>query len=183
MTTPSSWRGVVAKFNALDPKVQAYFSHLPGLAEHYPWEVAISYLFARVELAHNMLIYCAVVKLHRVHTEIASRGINNHHMTRDGFKNLFSTVTGKNLKAETLAKIASAETTRDRLLHGKSVSEEQKRKAVVDILDYAVAFNSDAHSCCGIRPFGKLKGFKGRTKPLDKSTSRWVLKGMGVTGL
>jgi hypothetical protein len=183
MTTPSNWRGVVAKFNGLDPKVREYFSHLPGLAEHYPWEVAISYLYARVELAHNMLIYCSVVKLHRVHTEIASKGINNHHMTRDGFRTLFQTVTGKSIRADTLAKISYAEGVRDRLLHGKSVSEEQKRKAVVDILDYAIAFNADAHVCCGIKPFGKLKGFKGRTKPLDKSTSRWVLKGMGITGL
>jgi hypothetical protein len=183
MTTPSNWRGVLAKFNGLDPKVQEYFSHLPGLAKDYPWEVAISYLFAKVELAHNMLIYCAVVKLHRVHTEIASRGVNNHHMTRDGFKTLFHTVTGKTLKPETLAKLSSAEGTRDRLLHGKAVTEDAKRKAVVDILEYAVAFNGDSHVCCGIKPFGKLKGFKGRTKPLDKSTSRWVLKGMGITGL
>lgn len=127
-----------------------------------------------------MTIYCSVVKLHRVHTEVASVAVNNHHMNRDGFKHLFKDITGKPLRAATMARIAAAEKVRDKLLHGKSTTEEQKRQAVADILEYAEAFNSDVHAICGVRPFGKLKGFKGRAKPLDKSTSRWVLKGMGI---
>lgn len=181
MTTPANWRSIVNKFNSLDLRVRDYFPHLPGLAQHYPWEVSISYLFARVELAHNMTIYCSVVKLHRVHTEIASVAVNNHHMNREGFQNLFKAITGKPLRATTMARIAAAEQVRDKLLHGKSTPEDHKRQAVAEILEYAGAFNSDVHAICGVRPFGKLKGFKGRAQPLDKSTSRWVLKGMGIT--
>ena len=30
------------------------------------------------------------------------------------------------------------------------------------------------------RPFGDLRGFKGRGQPLERTTTRWVLKGMGM---
>ena len=140
-------------------------------------------MFAKVKLAQNMAIYCSAVKLHRVDTQIAFAAIENHHMTRDGFRELIKTVTGKKIPHAALERIAEAETVRDRLLHGKTVTETAKRKAVVDILSYATMLNEHMHQNHGIKPFGKLKGFKGRTKPLDKSTSRWVLKGMGLTGI
>lgn len=183
MTTPSNWRGVVNYYKSLDQRIQDYFSHLPGLAENYPWDVCISYLFAKVELAQNMAIYCSAVKLHRVHTQIAYAAIENHHMTRDGFRELLKTVTGRKVPQTVIDKISAAETVRDRLLHGKRVTEQAKRQAVIDLLDYASNLNQHMHDSHGIRPFGKLKGFKGRSKPLDKSTSRWVLKGMGLTGI
>ena len=78
-------------------------------------------------------------------------------------------------------KIAEAEKVRDLILHGKQVSEVDKRKAVVDVLEYAKSFNAEVSRIAGFKPFGSLKGFKGRGQPLDKSTSRWVLKGVGLT--
>jgi len=161
--------------------LKTYFAHFPKLAQEFPWDVSISYMFSLVELAHNMTIYCGVVKLHRVNNTLARTAVNNHHMTRDGFKDLFKTIFGKPIKKTLEEKLALAEKARDFILHGKDVSEEDKRKAIVDILEYAFAFNNAVDEIAGFKPFGSLQGFKGRAESLDKSTSRWILKGVGLT--
>ena len=102
-------------------------------------------------------------------------------MTRDGFRDLYETTFAKRLEQPVANKIAEAEKVRDRILHGKTVSEADKRKAIVDILEYAEAFNAAVHDIARFKPFGSLRGFKGRAKTLDKSTSRWILKGIGLT--
>jgi hypothetical protein len=137
-------------------------------------------MFSLVELAHNMTIYCGVVKIHRVDKTLARTAVDSHHMTRKGFGELYATIFGKSLKKATADKLAEAEKVRDRILHGKMVSEADKRKAVVDILEYAEAFNAEVQDLAGFKPFGSLQGFKGRAEALDKSTSRWILKGIGL---
>lgn len=126
-----------------------------------------------------MTLYCGVVKLHKVEASLARIAIDNQHITRDGFKELFKAIFGKPLKKSVIGKIEEAEGIRDKILHGKNTTEGDKRKAVIDILEYAKAFNDELYSVAGFRPFGSLQGFKGRATPLDKSTSRWVLKGIG----
>lgn len=180
MAVPNT-KGIVNKYNALPDEIKKYLEHFPKLAQEFPWDVSISYLFARVELAQHMTLYCGVVKRHRVNGELAANAVNNHHMTREGFKNLYKTIFGRPLKKNVSDKIAEAEDIRDRILHGKKVSEMDKRKAVVDILEYTKAFNAALDDIAGFKPFGSLQGFKGRAKPLDKSTSRWILKGIGLT--
>lgn len=180
MAAPATWRGVInGYYNPCEKDLKEYFYHLPSLAQNYPWDVSISYLFSRVELAHNMTIYCSVVKLHRVDSELAKIAVNKQHMTREGFRELFKSITGKSVRKDALNLIKEAEEIRDQILHGKSVTEEQKRKAVCDIIEYAKKFNDEVSSICGFKPFGSLTGFKGRAESLDKSTSRWVLKGIG----
>ena len=90
-------------------------------------------------------------------------------------------ILGKPLKDNVVDKIAEAEKVRDLILHGKQVSEVDKRKALVDVLEFAKSFNAEVSHIAGFKHFGSLKGFKGRARPLDKSTSRWVLKGIGLT--
>ncbi len=179
MAIPGTWRGIVNHYNACSDDVKNYFSHFPSLAEHYPWDVSISYMFGLVELAHNMTIYCGVVKLHKVNGTMARTAVNSQHMTREGFKELYKSIFGKALKSTVSKKIEEAEKIRDRILHGKNVSEADKRKAVIDVFNYAEVFNAELYALTSFKPFGSLRGFKGRAKSLDKSTSRWVLKGVG----
>ena len=84
MSTPRT-RGILRKFEALPDEIKVYFKHLPRLAEEFPWDVSIGYLFSLVELAHNMTIYCGVVKLHRVDCQRRSKnpplaGVKVHHL-------------------------------------------------------------------------------------------------------
>ena len=177
--TPKTWRGVLKRFNETPKDIQEYFKYLPRLIEAFPWEISLVYTFHRVELAHNMTIYCGTVKLHRCESDLTWKALQNCHMTRQKFKDLFGNVYGKPISATLYSNLEIAEKVRDRVVHGKAASPEQMRKAIVNILTFAREFNEFVYNLAGFRPYGKLQGYKGRTVLLDKSTSRWILKGMG----
>ncbi len=179
MSNAPSCKAITKKYNSCQSEIQAYFLHLPSLIQDYPLEVTLAYLFLRTELAQNRILYCGVVKLHHADTEIASRGLDAQHLTRDGFLELYSKIFGEKLPVPISEKIKAAEKIRDKVIHGKSVTVAKLREAVWDVLDYAEHMNSHVQSKAGFQPFGDLRGFKGRGNPLDKNTSRWLLKGIG----
>lgn len=181
MPVPGSKKGMIKTYNALPDEVRLYFTHFPALAENYPWDVAIAYMYSKVEQAQNQTIYCGVVKCHRVNAELARKAIDTQHMTRKGFQELCKATFKKEFSAQVAAQLDHADKTRDLILHGKTVPEADKRRAVYDILNYADKFNNEVHTAAGFKPFGSLQGFKGRAQALDKATSRWVLKGMGFS--
>jgi len=172
---------LVRDFQAAPQEIQEYFEHFPKLAEDFPWEVALSYMFGRVELAHNMAIYCGAVKLHRTERTVTRIAVQGRHMTRDGFKKLFHTIHGEDVPAEIAKKLEDAEAVRDKVMHGKAATQEEQRRAITDVLQDAKELNDFIDEQSGFRPFNNLRGFKGRAKALDKETTRWVLKGMGFS--
>ena len=182
MTIPKKSPGIVKEFEKCSTEVKAYFVHFPSLAKEYPWDVVIAYLFSRVELAQNMTIYCGCVKCHKVDSSLAWTAIDNQHLTRKDFKDFYKAIFGKNISKNLESKLEFAEKVRDKIMHGKRVSEDDKRQAVIDVFKYADEFNTEVQNVAQFRPFKSLKGFKGRGKSLDKSTSRWVLKGIGFSG-
>ena len=179
MPIPGSWKGIVNRLNGSPGRVSGYFPHLPGLLKDYPLDVSISYLFGRVELAQNNSLYCGMVKLHRVDMELARKAVDLHPIFRADFRQFYEAIFGKKPKATTFEKLEEAEAIRDRIVHGKPASARDKRKAIVDIIEFAERFNDDVNAIAGFQPFGDLRGFKGRGQPLNKSTSRWILKGIG----
>ena len=172
-------RGVQKTYDGCATCVREHFEHLPGLLKDYPLDVALAYVFAQVELAHNTALYTGVVKLHRAHHDLARRAIDAHHLTREGFLGMFKVVFGESLPDRVRKHLESAEDIRDRVMHGKATFDTQKRQAIADVLAYAEGLNAHMSSTAGIRPFGDLRGFKGRLKSHDKATTRWILKGMG----
>ena len=179
MPIPSTRTGVKRHYDSCSSSVREYFKHLPGLLADYPLDVCISYAFSQVELAHNMTLYCGVVKKHRVDRTLARSIIDAHHMTRTEFRIRFEVVFGAAILASVISYIEQAENIRDKIMHGKNTLEREKREALYNVLTYAEDFNEEIFSLAGFRPFGNLVGFKGRAKSLDKNTTRWVLKGMG----
>ena len=179
MTAPRT-PTILKRYQRLPCEVRNYFGHFPKLAEDFPWEVSISYAFALVETAHNMTVYCGVVKLHKVDSTLAWHALENHHMKRSGFRDLYKTIFGRKLPQTIIDKIVRAEAVRDKILHGKEVNDADKRLAISAVLEYAEAYNAELYKVAGFKPFGPLRGFKGRGKALDKSTSRWILKGIGL---
>jgi hypothetical protein len=175
--------GILKIFEDLPENLKAYLSHFPSLARDYPWEVSISYLFAQTELAQNMTVYGTVVKLHRVDSSVAKSTVDSHHMTRNRFRELYKIITNTEISAEAITSVKDAEKIRDRILHGKNVSDSDKRKSVVSILEYARLLNEQVFEDAGFRPFGSMQGYKGRAISLDKSTSKWVLTGIGLIGV
>jgi hypothetical protein len=174
-----SYKAVLKRHESCCDEVKNYFDLLPKLIEEFPWEVALAYLFLNIEKAQNRMLYCGVVKLHRADSTLADRAVNAQHITRDGFASLFENVFGRRLTKATANQIDAAEGVRDRVIHGKIVSDAEMREAISNLLDYSEAINSEVDSLAGFKPFGDLRGFKGRRQALDASTTRWLLKGLG----
>jgi len=179
---PGSYRGLKNLFDGESVEVRGFFEHLPNLlTATFPYDVAIAYLFSRVELAHNSTLYYGAVKLHRCHPDVTWSAIDSSHMTRPAFRARFRMIFGKDLDSAIAKNIEAAERVRDRIVHGKSTTEAAKREAIASILEYAEGFNNFLSGLAGFKPFGQdMRGFKGRATSLDKATTHWVLKGMGL---
>lgn len=171
--------GLLKVYLACSSPVRSYFEHLPKLLNQFPLDVTLSYAFTRLELAQNMALYCGVVKVHRADAKLASNAISTHHMTREGFVKLYSTVFGFDLPKGAAQALKTAEDTRDAVLHGKPATQERLRNAIARVLEYAEAINAQLSDKHNLRPFGDLRGFSGRAKKLEKTTTRFMLKGMG----
>lgn len=179
MTIPANKAQLKVKLESSPAQVRRYFSELPGLLDSFSLDVALAYVFARVELAHNMALYCGVVKLHSANSEVARSTIEAFHVTRDGFLEKFKMVFGRELPGDVVGLLRDAEKTRDKVMHGKKTRDSEKRQALTNAIDYAGRFNVVVSSVGGFEPFGELRGFHGRGTSLSKATTRWVLRGMG----
>lgn len=176
-----SYIAVLKHYNTAPEDVKQYLVYLPLLVEKCDWDVCIAYQFIRIETAQNRTIYCGVVKLHHAHPQVAGGVMYSQHMTRKSFLDLFKTIYGHSLPNNIVDKLKLAEGVRDKIVHGKGFSEPNARQAIVDAIDYASLLNEHLEKTAGFRPFGDLRGFKGRSEPLDKSTTMWLLKGIGLT--
>jgi len=178
LTMPANRRQLKQHFDDAPEQVREHFSDLPGLLENFSLDVALAYVFSRVELAHNMALYCGVVKIHNASREVAGAAIDANHMTRESLLEMFKTVFNRDLPTATLNLLENAEGVRDRVMHGKKTPEHKKREAIVEVIQYAEKFNETVYAAARFRPFGNLQGFHGRGQSLSKATTRWVLKGM-----
>ena len=177
-----SYKGVIDHYQKAPQQIQGYFSNFADLVSvrHYRWEIPISYVFSRVELAKRNTIYCGIVKLHWCDAELTRRLVNEDHMSRSRFLDLFAVVFRCQVPKDIVAKLKNSELVRDKVAHGMKWEESEAREGLVNVIDFAKDFNDFVDGKAGFRPFGDLTGFKGRGEPLTKATTRWVLKGIGI---
>ncbi len=175
-----TYRSILKNFEARSEHVKGYFCDLSNLLrDGYGYEIILAYLFLKVEQAQNRALYGGVVKVHRGQAVFCKKIINQQHLTRDGFKNLYKNVFGHNVNKGTSEKIETAEKIRDKIIHGKTIPAKEQRTAIIDVLDYAEALNEDIYGIAGFKPFGSMQGFKGRADSLDTRTTKWVMRGLG----
>lgn len=180
MNAPANYLQVLTHFQAKPQEVREYFPSFEALVKDYPWDVSVSYVFSRVEAAKHSAIYCGIVKLHWTDSAMTRELIDKDHMSRGRFRELFDIVFGKPIRKELLQKLSEAEKIRDKIAHGKKWDAGQARKALKDVFDFASDFNEFLQETAGFKPFGNLRGFKGRKVSLSKKTTHWVLRGMGI---
>lgn len=174
-----SKNGLLSFFNACPPEIRKYFEHLQKLVEDFPLDVALAYMFSRVETAQTMSIYCGATKLHSCDKDLAWQAVTRHRMTRADFREKFAMIYAQPIPDATAKLANTAEVVRDRIMHGKPTTDDDRRNAIAHVLQYAVDVNAFVATVNGPPPFDDLRGYKGAAKGLSKSTSRWVLKGMG----
>jgi hypothetical protein len=174
-----SYKAVLKRYASVPTDVQKYFSQLPPLIQDCDWDVCIAYQFIHVETAQNRTLYGGVVKLHRADASVADSMLYSLHVTRASFLELVANIFGKPLPDAVANKLKFAERVRDKTVHGKGITQAEARQALVDVLDYATEMNKFIEGIGGFRPFGDMRGFKGAAQPLEKPTTRWLLKGLG----
>jgi len=174
-----SKNGLQKAYSRAPAGILGYFKHMPQRLDAFPYTVCLAYAFAQLELAQNMALYCGVVKIYRADAELARRAVGTHHMTREGFADLYKVVFGVDLPQSAASALKTAEETRDHVMHGKPTTDDRLRNAIARVLEFAEAINQQLKGCCGVEPFGELRGFAGAARKLDKRTTRFMLKGMG----
>lgn len=177
---PKTYKAVINHYKATPKSVRDYFSDFVELVENYNWEVSVSYVFSRIEQAKRMTIYCGIVKMHWCESSLTWKMVSKDHMARSRFRDLFKTVFGKKIPDELAAKLEKGENVRDKIAHGMNWTAKEAREGLTSVLDFATEFNEFVSSIGGFRPFGNLRGYKGRKVPLPKATTRWILRGMGI---
>jgi len=177
-----TYKGVIQHFEAAPERVRDYFPKLVELIERYPWEVSVSYIFSRVEQAKRMTIYCGILKLHWCEKSLTWKLVNEDHLARKRFRDLFRVVFGRKIPDNLISKLEKGEAVRDKIAHGMKWEQKEVREGLTAIIDFAKEFNEFVAAIpeAGFQPFGNLRGFKGRKEPLTKETTRWVLRGMGI---
>jgi len=171
--------GLKQAYRECSQEVQSYFGHIPKLLDEFPMDVCLAYVFSCLELGQNMALYCGVVKLHRVDSEVARNVVEAQHMTRDKFSRLYKTIFDLSLPETARADLIHMGKIRDKIMHGKTTTDDEIRNAIACVLTYAEEVNEQLYATHQLKPFGDLRGFSGRAAKLNKSTSRFVLKGMG----
>jgi hypothetical protein len=180
MANIPTYKALQKCYAAKSIEVRSHFHHLPELiTSNLLYEIAIAYGFLKIEQAQNRALYGGVVKVHRCNAEFARHAMHSQHLTREGFKDLYKNIFGRALPKEMSDLMAHAESSRDKVIHGKSVTDGELRGAIADVLAYAEAFNLEVNDVAGFMPLGDMRGFKGRAEPLDIRTSKWVMKGLG----
>lgn len=177
---PRNYKEVVDHYNQIPDGVRKYFLDLEELLKNSKWEISISYMFSRIEQAKRRTIYCGIVKKHWCDANLTWILVNKDYLSRQRFYDLFEIVFDKKIPTELVEKLKKGEKVRDKISHGMSWKPAEAREGVVSLLDFSEEFDDFVYELDNFRPFGNLKGFKGRKVPLTKSTTRWVLKGMGI---
>ena len=175
-----SYKGVIRRYEEAPQQIRNYFPNFVELVEGYNWEIPITYVFSRVELAKRNTIYCGIVKLHWCDAELTRKLVNEDYMSRGRFFDLFRVVFGCRMPKNIVAKLGNGEQVRDKVAHGMKWEPAEARQGLVNVIDFAEDFNDFVDGKAGFRPFGDLRGFKGRGEHLTTATTRWVLKGMGI---
>jgi hypothetical protein len=181
MTVCAQRRTVMDQFDSCPEEIRAYFSDLPRLLDSFPLEVSISYLFTQIQRVHNATLCSGAVRVHKANRNVARVAVGAQHMTREGFQKQFETVFGKPIPEEVKQELEAAEIVHDRILNGQRAPEKEKREAIGHVLDYAQALNRFVNGLAKFKPFGDQKGANGCAESLGKSTTRWMLKGMGFS--
>ena len=174
-------RTLTDQFDSCPEEIRAYFSDLPRLLDSFPLDVSISYLFSQIERAHNATLCAGAVKVHKANRNVARAVVGAQHMTTEGFQEQFETVFDKPIPDEVKQELEAAEIVQDKILNGQRTQEKEKREAIAHALDYAQGLNRFVNGLAKFKPFGDQKGSNGCAESLGKSTTRWMLKGMGFS--
>lgn len=189
MEAPRRIDEVVAAFDAAPTAVRAFLPDLPRLvtddALQHGLSAAVAYAFHRLEVAHRRALHLGLVRIHGVPAALAREATQREHLSRGHFHRLLHEVMRAPLPAEPRQHYDVAVGVRDDLLHGKDVSDDALRKALLALVGYAIELERFCvESRAGASPFATTPDEQGPRsgQALTNDTARFVLRGMGFAG-
>ena len=181
-SSAANYKQVLSRYNRLPQDIKLWLDGVPELVENYKWEVSIAFVFMQIESMLHYTLYRGLVKIHRTDAVLTRDLLDRDHFTRARLKELIKTVFGAAIPADVDNHLKAAETIRNRAIHGKKVTDVQARACLMAAFEFLEGFSNAVEKTANFRPCGDGRGFKGRAQSLSKDTSRWVLRGMGITG-
>jgi len=180
---PSQTRTLRTFYDKRTEEVRGFFDKLPTLLDaDLGIDIILAYTFFSLESGQRLVLFSGARKRHRTDSSLTWQAIETHDLKRKDFQNLFKLLYGFQISKDAHDLLKQAEDTRDALMHGQNVSTRQMIQAISKVLRYCEEMNKKifSKSDCKFKPFtGDRRGFTGSAGSFDKSTSRWVLKGMG----
>jgi hypothetical protein len=173
--------GLKKYFKSLPKNLRPHFEYFLKILEFkLPLEIAVAYVFYRIELAHRDTLLFGIIKKHRTEYRLVWEIIRKEQIGRAEFLRLFKNVIGTELPKPIETKLKEAEKIRDKAIHGHAPTDPEMRNAIKLALDYSNDFNKYVKRHAKFAPFGDLSGLAGgRDERLKPDTSRLILKGLG----
>lgn len=176
----ANYKQLISEYDSHRKGIKEYFEHLPKLINSgFPYDVSLAYAFSRVERAHRRTLYCGIVKKFSANSSLTDDITRNLYLKREEFLGLFKSIFGVDIDPAILKHLKDAERIRDKGVHGKDPTDAEMREALKEVLDYSSEFDDYVFSLAEFRPFGDLRGFKGRAENMDKETTKLILIGLG----
>ena len=166
-----------------DDGVRWYFGYLPEVLDNVSTaSPALAYCFQLIESAQRTGLYALIMREYRTDSALTWSAVDRLDITRKSFPELFNAITGKSLGIAGRDIIAPAEAVRDAIMHGRTKSEAELHKAILNCLEYVEFINDEFEAKAGFRPVGPLRGVTSKkgAPQLPKKVSRVVLHGLGL---
>ena len=181
-----NYKSVINHFADAPEHVQAFFPDFVELVRFTAdktksnWQVPVSYVYSRLEVAKRNTICLGLVKLHWCDHIMVQDFVDRDYFSRDRFLALFKTIYGKPIRKDLLEQLKKGEETRDRYAHGTMCKQSEAYAALNSMIDFAKGFDEFVKGVTKSKfgPFGTLQGFSGKKERLSKATTRWILKGL-----
>ena len=173
-------------YHDLPQEAQKYLGDFEKLAKMYPYgyEIALCYLFFRIEGVQRRLLYRGLIECHNINRALALDAANKVRMFRGNkFNKLFFSVF--NVKPPKLDNDETKKTikTRGDVVHGSDNAKyEDVRLAIAYMLKYVKLLNEEVQRAKGFSLFSDLRTMK-RPKLLDEPRSRECLKNLKFSGI
>ena len=176
----ANYKQVIDCFNQLPEDIKSWIPHVPKLIEEYSWDIPIAFTFNQIETIKRRTLSLRLIKYHKTNAELTWKLIDEDYMLRERFRVLFDKIFGTPIPDAILAHLTQAEAVRDRAMHGKSFSEKDARICLPLAFTFLQTFSAFVEEKAGFRPCSNAQGIKGAAASLNKETTKWVLKGMGI---
>lgn len=172
------------QFAALPAEVQTYLRELQPLLDAADLDLSLAYLFMVIEQGRYRSMKCILVRNLKCMTSVVDDELKARAFSRKSFRSSIKSLIGVDISKSDYKALERAEGIRDTIFHGRSASDADKRNAISDCLKFIDVFGEKVKTKTGKNPFATLQGLTSRIKPVDRTQSIWILKGvLAVNGV